>query len=182
MASASGSAPGTKARSESASNWGGYEKTVGSDGGAFGAYLKGGYMLGATVVCAAGVSGNDNVFVNKGTVTVDGNGYGGVVVVGCRFDVLSVTVHAYAAYSMTIRNGAMSTDFGFGIEAAFSIRISPCTTVSGSLSFHQGMSESQGTSYTLPALRSPSNDLEGVFLEEFARAAGATMTPSGTVN
>lgn len=161
---------------------GGYEKTVGSDGGAFGAYLKGGYMLGATVVCAAGVSGKDTVFVNKGTVTIDGYGHGGVVVVGCRFDVLSVTVHAFAEYAMTICNGAMSTDFGIGIAASFSIRISPCTTVGGSLSFHHGMSESQGTSYTLPALLSSRDDWEGVFLEEFARGAGATKTPSGAFN
>lgn len=124
----------------------GYEKVLGSDGGAFGAYLGGRYGFGGIIGVTVGKGG----LIGKGVLTFDADAKGGVIVFGLRWDVFSVYVHAGIVYMLGVYNGRMVTDWGANFSAGFKVCITPCTCISGNCNFSQGMSESQGTDYSPP--------------------------------
>jgi hypothetical protein len=124
----------------------GYEKVIGSDGGAFGAYLSGSFMIGGIMASTL----TPRVFITKGVFIFDANAKGGVIVFGIRWDIFTVYVHAGVAYELVVSARGMSTQWGANFSAGFRICLTPCTCISGSCSFSQGMSESQATDYSPP--------------------------------
>jgi hypothetical protein len=127
----------------------GYSKTIGSEGGAFGAYLSGAYFLGGTLITAYA----PDRLSFQGDVTFDVTGSGGVYVFGMRWDILSVGAHVGVSYYIGVVSGAMHTQWGGDFDAWFRVCITPCSCVSGSVTFQQGMNENQATSYNPPQAR-----------------------------
>jgi hypothetical protein len=121
----------------------GYTFMLGSDGGAFGAFISGSIFLGGIVIGRIG----SGMIEQTGIMTLDASARGGLVVFGLRWDILSVELHAALIERLVIRNGSMSLSFGAEMYAGFSVCLTPCTCFSGSVKFSYGCNTTSQTGF-----------------------------------
>ncbi len=147
----------------------GYEDMLGSDSGAFGAYLAGSIHLGAILVSEIQLT-RPIYFQQTGIVTLSIAGRGGVVVFGIRWNVIEVWAEAAVGMTVTVfpEQRRMTAGYLASVSAGFRVCLTPCTCIGGSVTYKYGMdAEGQNTSY-------PRNS--GVRLREAYETAAAASS------
>jgi hypothetical protein len=124
----------------------GYQDVIGSDGGAFGAYVRGEIMLGGSVAMQV-VTGSEAALAHTGTISLHIEAAGGLVIAGIRWDVLRVWVDAGVQFTLVVGKNYAHAFYGARFSAGYEVCPTPCTCVSGSVSFTYGMNAQLATKY-----------------------------------
>jgi len=137
-----------------------YERTIGSEGGAFGAYVSGQMGLGGTILSIKKgdlAIGDEKSETFVGTVSFTADAKGGVYILGSRWDILSVGVVAAISYTSEVidgNNGKYTRNYySTEVTAGFHICVTPCTCISGRVSFRVEQDNSTGNRPTNNFLR-----------------------------
>ncbi len=142
----------------------GYEISLQAEAGGFGGYIAGGIYLG--YLAETQLVGITQTFRQTGMVSFEVSARGGVIVFGLRWDIIRLWLQASTGISIALSPKHVEATFFARFRAGFKICLTPCTCISGSISYpYQFTATSDGTAHTWDPYEEPKEFLRSEVLE-----------------